>query len=400
MGAAEASADARIVSDVAPSPSQETPVPEGFLPGLVLASAFFSEIIKPLLAEKTPGIPYAAALIGPGSDVLGFDTPVSRDRDWGPRLQIFLPERELPERASLLDRVLASELPSEFHGFPTGFAPADASGRRRPQPNAHPPIEHLVEITSVGRYSRKLLGFDPLREMGAKQWLLAPQERLLELTAGEVFVDSVGELTSLREHLSYYPKQIWIYLMAAQWQRIARREEIVARTGVGGDDLGSRLVLAALVRDITRLAFLLERRYAPWDQWLARGLVGLRHASRLAPLLSRALSAYDWMQREQRLVDAYTILAALHNNLGLTAPLETMSERGPRDFLTIHADRFAAALAEKIVDEELKPLASALIGGIDQLISSDEVLLDPHLISRLSGFFEADTAAGEPEKPR
>jgi len=378
--------------DSEPSSGSKATAPEEFPPGLTLARDFFEEIIKPLLAEKTPGVPYAAALIGPGSDVLGFDTPISRDHDWGPRLQLFLPERELPERASLLGRVLASELPSEFHGFPTCFAPADANGYRRPLENAGRPIDHLVEITSVGRYSRKLLGFDPLTGMDAKQWLLAPQERLLELTAGEVFVDSVGELTSLREHLRYYPKQVWIYLMAAQWQRIARREEIVARTGVGGDDLGSRLVLAALMREIVRLAFLLERQYAPWDQWLARGLANLRHASRLAPLLSRALSAYDWMQREQRLVDAYAILAALHNSLGLTAPLETTSERGPRGFLTIHADRFAAALAEKITDEQLKPLLTALTGAVDQFVSSDEVLLDPRLIDRLSGFFDAGAA--------
>ncbi len=387
MGAAEERTVARIVSASEPSSGPEMDASEEFLPGLTLARDFFSEIVRPLLAEKTPGVPYAAALIGAGSDVLGFDTPVSRDHDWGPRLQIFLPERELPERASLLDRVLASELPSEFRGFPTCFAPADAGGRRHPRANTRPPIDHLVEITSVGHYSRKLLGFDPLDGISTRQWLLVPQERLLELTAGEVFVDSVGELTSLRERLSYYPKQVWVYLMAAQWQRIARREELVARAGVGGDDLGSRLVLATLVREIVRLAFLLERQYAPWDQWLARALTHLRGASRLAPPLSRALSAYDWMQREQRLTDAYAILAALHNNLGLTAPLETASERGARGFLTIHADRFAASLAEKIVDEELKPLLPALAGGIDQLVSSDEVLLDPHLIDRLSGFF-------------
>ena len=380
MGAAEESAAAGIVSD-------SEPAPEEFQPGTALARDFYHEIIKPLLAEKTPGVPYAAALIGPGSDVLGFDTPISRDHDWGPRLQLFLPERELPERASLLDRVLASELPSEFHGFPTCFAPVDANGHRRPQPDARPPIDHLVEITSVGRYSRR-------------QWLLVPQERLLELTSGEVFVDSVGELRSLRERLGYYPKQVWIYLMAAQWQRIARREEIVARTGVGGDDLGSRLVLSALVREIARLAFLLERQYAPWDQWLGRGLSQLRHASRLTPLLSRALAAYDWMQRELRLIDAYAILASLHNNLGLTEPLETMSERGTRDFLTIHAERFAAALAEKIVDEELKPLLPTLTGGIDQLVSSDEVLLDPRLIDRLSGFFETVRTAKSPANSR
>jgi hypothetical protein len=358
-----------------------------FLPGLTLARNFFSELVEPLLAAQTPGIPYAAALIGPGSDVLGFDTPVSCDHDWGPRLQLFLPERELPERATLLNRVLASELPNEYRGFPTCFAPADANRHRRPQANARPPIDHLIEITSVGRFSRRLLGFDPLEGMSTRNWLLAPQERLLELTGGEVFADSVGELTSLRERLEYYPKQIWIYLMAAQWRKIAQREALASRAGVGGDDLGSRLVLAGLVREIVRLAFLLERRYAPWDQWLARATARLRRASRLAPLLSRALSAYDWMQRELRLMDAYAILAALHNNLGLTEPLETASERGSRGFLTIHADRFAAALAAKIEDAELKALLPALTGGVDQLLASDEALLDPALLARLSDFY-------------
>ena len=108
MGTAEEREVARIVSASQPSSGSEMDAPEEFLPGLTLARDFFSEIVQPLLAEKTPGVPYAAALIGAGSDVLGFDTPVSRDHDWGPRLQLFLPERELPERASLLDRVPVS----------------------------------------------------------------------------------------------------------------------------------------------------------------------------------------------------------------------------------------------------------------------------------------------------
>ena len=95
MGAAEESAVAGIVTgpDSEPSSGQEPPPPEEFSSGITLARDFFDEIIKPLLAEKTPGIPYAAALIGPGSDVLGFDTPISRDHDWGPRLPLFLPAR-------------------------------------------------------------------------------------------------------------------------------------------------------------------------------------------------------------------------------------------------------------------------------------------------------------------
>jgi hypothetical protein len=369
-------------------PSGQTRVATDFVPGLELARAFFSQAVQPLLATRMPAATYAAALLGPGSDVLGFDTPVSTDRDWGPRLQLFLPEPELAERAPAIDRLLRNELPSEFFGFATGFSEPDRAGHRYPLGPDARPVNHLIEITSVERFAFRLLGFSPLADMGARQWLLAPQERLLELTAGEVFVDPFGELTKLRERLRYYPRQIWLYLMAAQWRRLGRREELAARAGMSGDDLGSRLLVASLVREIIHLAFLLERRYAPWDQWLTRAFSRLRCAARLGHALSRALAAYDWMQRELRLMDAYAIVTSLHNNLGLTRPLPTVSERGSRGFLRIEADKFARALAETVEDEELKPLLPALAGGVDQLVASDEVILDPSLVARLGVLYE------------
>ena len=51
-----------------------------FISGRILSNQFYQEIIKPLLA----GIPHDACLIGEGSDVLGYDQPISMDHDWGP----------------------------------------------------------------------------------------------------------------------------------------------------------------------------------------------------------------------------------------------------------------------------------------------------------------------------
>ena len=53
-----------------------------FTPGLALAERFFRAAVEPLLAAHFPDLRYAAARLGRGSDVMGFDTPQSRDHHW------------------------------------------------------------------------------------------------------------------------------------------------------------------------------------------------------------------------------------------------------------------------------------------------------------------------------
>jgi hypothetical protein len=44
-------------------------VGDAFIPGLRLAGEFFAEAVRPLLDAAFPALRYAAALIGPGSEV-------------------------------------------------------------------------------------------------------------------------------------------------------------------------------------------------------------------------------------------------------------------------------------------------------------------------------------------
>ena len=50
-----------------------------FVPGLELAGRFSADVVRPLLAELCPGLCYWAALLGPASEVLGFDGERSTD---------------------------------------------------------------------------------------------------------------------------------------------------------------------------------------------------------------------------------------------------------------------------------------------------------------------------------
>ena len=85
---------------------------------------------------------------------------------------------------------------------------------------------------------------DPFGALTAVDWLLMPQQKLLEVTAGRVFHDGLGELEPVRAKLAYYPPDVWRYLLAAQWQRISQQEAFVGRAGEVGDDAGSALVAA------------------------------------------------------------------------------------------------------------------------------------------------------------
>src|SRR4051812_826841 len=58
--------------------------------GIALSEGFYREVVAPLLA----GLPHGAALLGDGSEVLGYDDAVSPDHDFGPRVQVFVPSDE------------------------------------------------------------------------------------------------------------------------------------------------------------------------------------------------------------------------------------------------------------------------------------------------------------------
>jgi hypothetical protein len=91
------------------------------------------------------------------------------------------------------------------------------------------------------------------------QWLGFAEQKLLAFTAGAVFHDDDGRLSQARQQLAYFPDDVWLYKIACQWRRIAEEQAFVGRAGQVGDDIGSRVIAAHLVRDVMRMGFLLDR---------------------------------------------------------------------------------------------------------------------------------------------
>ncbi|MPY53408.1 DUF4037 domain-containing protein [Streptomyces sp. K1PN6] len=348
-----------------------------FIPGLELSRRFYTEAVRPLLEEVAPAIPHSAARIGSGSEVLGYDTARSTDHEWGPRFQLFLHPHDVPRHAARIRHVLAEHLPKTFHGYPTHFAPTgDRDVRVMKLTNG--PVHHRVEVTGVSSWFTATLGFDPASGITRADWLATPTQLLAEVTGGAVFHDGLHVLSPLRTALRWYPRDVWLHLLACQWQRVSREEAFVGRCGEVGDELGSAVVAARLVRDLMRLCLLMDRRYPPYGKWLGSAFARTPTAPQLTPVLTAALAATDRHTRERHLAQAYEIVAHMHNELELTAQVDQATRPyHSRPFRVLRAERFARALTARIEDPALRNLPT--VGAVDQFIDSADVLGRPEL---------------------
>src|SRR6185437_8049269 len=365
-----------------------------FMPGLELNRRFYSEIVQPLLAARFPDLVYSAALISYGSDVLGYDTAISTDHEWGPRLLIFLSGEEYSALHQAICEMFSRELPPSFHGYSTNFSgPVGGdAGVRLLEPGIPGQINHHIAVTTVADLLEWELGIRSLDAITARDWLTFPEQKLLEVTAGAIYHDGLGQLEPLRQRLSYYPHDVWLYRLAAQWQRISQEEAFVGRCGDVGDELGSRIIAARLARDVMRLCFLLERRYAPYSKWFGTAFSHLACARQLGPCLTAVLAASNWQEREGQLAEAYVTAARMQNALALTDPLDpTPRLYHDRPYRVIHAERFANALAATIHDVQIQDIiAGGLVGAVDQFADSTDILSHAGRSRRLGHFLGED----------
>ena len=350
-----------------------------FIPGLKLAEGFFAEHVEPLLTEAYPTLRYSAALIGDGSEVLGFDTPVSTDHHWGPRLMLFLAPQEYGSAREDIRHYLSCALPSSYRGYSTHFTPPDPNdnGVRHMFPHDGGPVDHMVELTTIEGYFREYLRLNIAEPLTPAAWLSLPTQKLRCITAGAVFRDDLG-LERIRQQLSWYPTDVWLYILGSLWTRIGQEEHLMGRAGQVGDELGSSLIGSRLARDIMRIGFCLERQYPPYPKWFGTAFGKLACALSLQPMLEAVVYSRTWKERESALCSACERLVQLQRECGIADGTEgRVSNFHGRPFLVIGADRIASAVFSGIADPNLRALAGRRpIGSINTVSDSTDVLED------------------------
>jgi len=357
-----------------------------FIPGLELSHKFYEQVVKKIMKNFFSKIKYSAGLIDYWSDVMWFDTAISRDHQRWPRLSIFLSKRDFEKYAKTIDKTLSEKLPHEFMGYPTNFSGKVSDGIQRLEKSKNGKINHLIRIHTIEDFFEEHLDYDIHNKITIKDRLLFPQQRLRVLRSGKIFHDDL-KMKKIIDTFHYYPKDVRFYSMACEWEKISSEEAFVGRCGDLGDEIWSKIIAARITESIMNLCFMMEQEYIPYSKWFWTAFAKLSAAKKFLPIFEQILAAKNRKEREKYLSKAYETLAKKHNELKITQPWRTkVIEYYGRPYLVIFCHDFAQKLSEKIKNPELKKIS--LIGSIDQITKSSHIHNNKAMIKKLWKIYE------------
>ncbi len=210
----------------------------------------------------------AVGLVGKGSDCFGFDDALSADHDFGPRFVMWVTKETYDEIGEQLEAEY-EKLPDEFMGIKRieTFHGRDRAG-----------------VMVIEDFYKNTIGLDLLgairqtsdsKDMTAvKGWLAAQSYALAAVVNGEVFRDDEGIFTAYREQLlAYYPKPVLYRKLAQACALFSQNGQYnLPRMRRRGQSVSAELAKAECARQAMQIYYLLNRKYAPHDKWLFKGL--------------------------------------------------------------------------------------------------------------------------------
>ena len=305
--------------------------------GLELSRAFFEECGMPMLKEQFSDLmPFlAAGLFGSGSECFGYDDDVSRDHDFEPGFCLFLPEEAVVDRrtAFLLERAY-SKLPRTFGGV------------SRPVLQPVGGARHGVFRTTD--FFQKLIG-SPDGLLNLREWLSLPEQALAEATNGELYFDSLGEVTRIRCALRFFPEDVRRKKLAGHLLLMEQAGQYnYARCLSHGETGAAQLAAGEFVSSAMSAVFLLNRRYQPYYKWRFRALRELEKLSELAKPLEQILtSGNDAGSAKTKMALIEQICAAVRAELRAQGLSDAQGE---------DLERHAYAVNDTIENSELRNL--------------------------------------------
>lgn len=246
--------------------------------GLELSEKFYLEYGAPMIRERFPeyeGL-IAVGLSGSGSECFGYDDVTSRDHDFEPGFCIFLPDGEdiIDRKAEFALERAYSKLPKEFMGYKR--SPMSPVGGNR------------HGVMRMGEFFKNKVGV-PDGKLSLTDWFFIPEQSVAEAVNGKVFRDDLGLFTSIRERLSYLPREVRLKKLAGNLLIMGQSGQYnYSRCISRGDTAAAQLAVFEFVKSALNVIFLLNKHYVPYYKWSFRALSEL-------PLLSSLYRELEYL---------------------------------------------------------------------------------------------------------
>lgn len=231
--------------------------------GLEISEAYFFEVCYPALEKELKEyLPrMAAGLIGEGSECYGYDDLISRDHDWGPSFQIYIPAEDVPIYGKKL-RALVDALPKSYACF-DGRNTSEYGGGR-------------IGLFTIEDFYDKFLSIHSLPETN-DIWLQMKDYPLSTATNGKVFMDNLGVFTSIREgFLKHYPRDVQLKKIAAECMQVAQSGQYNFSRSINRQQfVAAHHALDQFIEHYASIIYLLNKVYKPYYKWEHEGLKSL-----------------------------------------------------------------------------------------------------------------------------
>ncbi len=300
--------------------------------GIELSRSFYEEFGKPMLERDFPEYldRIAVGLVGHGSECFGFDDEISHDHDFEPGFCMWLCDEDDERIGFKLFRAY-SKLPNEYKGFALKEKSLYGSNTKG--------------VMKTSDFYKQYTGRCGAPET-IEDWLYTPSHYLAEATNGEVFCDTLGEFTKIRNEIKHgMPEDVRLKRLASCAFIMAQSGQYnYARCLAHGESGAARLALTEFVKSGIKTVFLLNKEHMPYYKWAFRAMSRLKRLGEWsAPLASLLDTPNSCAKQNIETIEAFCAAVA--------AEMKTQNiSSAESDYLESHAYN----ITEHIRDNKLR----------------------------------------------
>lgn len=275
-----------------------------------IVAKYTSEFIKVKYPDLYSRI--CLALVGVGSECLGFDDEISEDHDFSSRCQLFLDDSDYKTYKSNLEsslKIFCKDLESLASNL------KDVN----------------VEIMPISNFYK----YYTLFENGPKtesEYRKVPMDLLCVATNGKVFLDNLGKFSEIRNRLlNFYPEDIRLKKIAFQLNKMAQSGQYnYSRMIKRGDTVAANIAQGEFVKHYLEFVHLLNKKYMPFYKWSYRSACSLEILGNFTQENLKKLSEASIYEKESLIEEICLTVVNTLNELGLS--------HSKIDFLTYQAE--------------------------------------------------------------